>query len=176
MPISNLNNTHLDPIQIQTIERALDDLERALQPLTINLSPDERKQYGRVNEQNKLIIDRVYSFYNSNPQLARPDIDWGEFLNDYNSRRTMERFMNRIDGLRARFLDAKTLHDFDNYNNAIDDYGYTSYMASSSTPGYQAKFEELKQFFTRRVAKPEKKDASKTTNDPSGTSASGSGE
>lgn len=150
MSVSNLNNSHLTDAQIQVIQEALNNLEEAIQPLTVNLTPEERREYGRVNEQNKLIIDKVQTFYADSPQLARPDINWPEFLNDYKSRRTMEKFIMRLDGLRARFVDAKTLHDFDNYNNALDDYGYTSYMASSDTPGYQAKYEELKQFFTRR--------------------------
>ena len=150
MPISNLNNVHLTAAQQQAINNAFTALEQAMAPLTVNLTPEDRKKYGRINEQNKLIVDKVQNFYTDSPQLARPDVNWPEFQNDYNSRRVMEKFINRLDGLRARFVDAKTLHDFDNYNNAIDDYGYTSYMATSNTPGYQAKYEEMKQFFTRR--------------------------
>jgi len=150
MPISNLNNTHLTAAQQQAITNALNALETALAPLTVNLTPQERKEYGRINEQNKLIVDKVQTFYTDSPQLARPDINWPEFLNDYNSRRVLEKFITRINGLRDRFVDAKTLHDNDNYTNAIEDYGYVSYMAASKTPGYKAKHEELKQFFTRR--------------------------
>ncbi len=149
MSISNMNNTHLTAAQITAINNALTALETAMAPLTVNLQPEERKKYGRINEENKLIVDKAQSFYADSPQLARPDINWPEFLNDYNSRKVMEKFINRMDGLKARFVDAKTLHDFDNYSNAIEDYGYTSFMASSNTPGYQAKFAEMKQFFTK---------------------------
>lgn len=150
MAASNMNNTHLTAAQVTAINNAITALEAAMAPLTVNLTPEERKKYGRINEENKLIVDKAESFYTSSPSLARPDLNWPEFLNDYNSREVLEKFIGRLDGLKARFVDAKTLHDFDNYNTAIDDYGYTSYMANSNTPGYQAKFAEMKQFFTRR--------------------------
>ncbi len=150
MAASNMNNTHLTTAQATAITNAINALEATMAPLTVNLTPRERKEYGRINEQNKLIVDKAQSFYTSSPQLARPDINWPEFLNDYNSRELMEKFINRIDGLKDRFVDAKTLHDFDNYNAAVEDYGYASFMAASNTPGYKAKFAEMKQFFTRR--------------------------
>ncbi len=167
MAISNLNNTHLSPVQIKAVEQALTDLEKALQPLTINLTPEERKRYGRVNEQNKLFVNKVYDFRMQSPQLGRPDVNWTEFVNDYNSRKTLEGFLNRINDLRSRISDAKTLHDFDNYTSALEDYGYTSLMAESNTVGYQNKHSELRQFFTRRPSDEE------DTNTNGGTQPSG---
>ena len=56
MSIFNLNNLHLTKEQIDAIDLALTNLEKALEPVNINLTSEDRKKYGRVNEQNKLFI------------------------------------------------------------------------------------------------------------------------
>lgn len=117
--------------------------------LTITLTPDERSSYGSVNEQNKLLVNKVWDYRQSSPNLSLPDLDWTEFEMDYESRILMETIQNRLGALQERVKNTKILHDFDNYQSALDDYGYTVYKAGSQTPGYETKMNELKQFFAR---------------------------
>ena len=65
MSLKHLNNVHLDGQQKNALEQALTQLEQALQPLNVTLSPEERHRYGSVNEQNKLFINKVYDFMKS---------------------------------------------------------------------------------------------------------------
>lgn len=62
MSISNLNNSHLSDEQIKAISDALAQLETAMQSLSINLTPEDRNKYGRVNEQNKLFIHKTRDY------------------------------------------------------------------------------------------------------------------
>ncbi len=62
MGISNLNNQHLSQEQEENVKKALQELEQALSMLNINLTPEQRNRYGRVNEQNKLFISKVKDF------------------------------------------------------------------------------------------------------------------
>lgn len=43
--------------------------------------------------------------------------------------------------------DFKITHDYDNYQDGLDDYKYSQYKASTKTPGFIEKVQELKQFF-----------------------------
>ena len=149
MPLSNLNNAHLTQAQVTAAQDALTALENALSMLTVTLTASERSTYGSVNEQNKLLINKVWDYRQNSPNLSSPDLDWDEFEKDYNSRQVMENLQHRLDALAERIKNAKILHDYDNYQSALDDYAYTTYKAGSQAPGYETKMNEMKQFFNR---------------------------
>lgn len=153
MPITNLNNTHLSAAEITAANDAITALETALATLTISLTPEERQQYGSINEQNKLFVNKVVDYRRNNPTLSLTDVDWAEFEKDHTSRANIENLLNRIDAVATKLKNAKTLHDYDNYQAALDDYAYTGYRASTGADGYETKYNELKQFFTRTTKK-----------------------
>lgn len=148
MPFDNLSNKHFDAPAKTAINNALTALENAFVGKLANLSPEERQKYGSVNEQNKLIINKVRDFRNSQPALCSPDIDWTEFANDNNSREVLQNTIQRLQGLMDGIANAKILHDFDNYQAALLDYEFAKYKFSTQSPGYETKVNELKQFFT----------------------------
>lgn len=160
MAISNLNNFHLNDEQIRAINEALTALETALKPLNINLTADDRHKYGRVNEQNKLFINKINDFATSEEALRSPDVDWEEFFKDYKSREVLEKMLNRLNSAVQRVQNAKILHDFDNYQDALEDYAYTSFRAKSKVVGFENKHSEVKQFFTKSRKKSEEKPTS----------------
>lgn len=149
MSITNLNNTHLTAAQVADAQNALTQLETALQIINVNLSAEDRKKYGSINEQNKLFVNKIYDFNKSQPSLSSSDVDWDEFENDFNSRKNLEAFIIRLDSLSTKLKNAKTLHDYDNYQAALTDYAYTNYKAGTSSPGFETKLNETKQFFNK---------------------------
>ncbi|VEJ18093.1 hypothetical protein [Capnocytophaga canimorsus] len=149
MGISNLNNVHLTDEQITAINEALTQLEGALEVLKVNLTSEDRNRYGRVNEQNKLFINKVNEFALSQPQLRSIDVNWDEFFRDFKSRQVCEGAINRLESLLDRLKNAKILHDYDNYQDALNDYAYTGFRAGSNAVGFEQKHRELKQFFAK---------------------------
>lgn len=153
MPINNLNNSHLSTAQKDDVKNALATLETALASLNVTLTAQERQTYGSVNEQNKLLINKVWDYRQNSRDLSQPDQDWAEFENDMQSRQFLESTISRLNALQERLKNAKILHDFDNYQSALDDYAYTSYKAGSMAPGFETKRNEMKQFFNRSGSK-----------------------
>lgn len=149
MAILNLNNVHLSEEQKKAVNEALKALATAMEPININLTPEERNRYGRVNEQNKLFVSKVRDFAQQSTELRTSEVDWAEFEKDYASRNFLEGVINQLNNLATRATNAKTLHDYDNYQDALQDYAYTSYRAGSSAVGFEDKYKELKQFFKR---------------------------
>lgn len=149
MPITNLSNTHLTAAQVADAQAALAQLETALAAITVNLTAEDRQKYGSINEQNKLLVNKVNDYHKNQPLLSTPQIDWTEFDNDYNSRQNIEALMARMESLITRLSNAKILHDYDNYQAALTDYAFTSYMAGTAAPGFETKMNDLKQFFGR---------------------------
>lgn len=149
MALTNMNSKHFTAEEKTTILDSLNALEEALATSLVNLTAQERQQFGSVNEQNKLIINKVRDYRSSKPELSSPDIDWTEFENDYQSREFIQDINQRLQALYEGLQSAKILHDFDNYQAALTDYGYTQYKKGSGATGYDSKITELKQFFSR---------------------------
>jgi len=149
MAITNLNNTHLTAAQVTAATTALTGLETALSVINVNLSAEDRQRFGSINEQNKLLVNKVMDYHNNQPALQTPHVDWAEFANDFNSRNNMESMIARLESMITRLKNAKILHDYDNYQAALADYAYTNFMAGTETPGYETKMNDLKQFFSR---------------------------
>lgn len=167
MSLTNLNNKHLTDVQEKAIFDTLDALEVAFEPLNINLTPGERQRLGSVNEQNKLLRDKVGDFAKNEPSKASPDVDWDEFFRDVKSSTLMEKILLCLQNFQTRAQNVKILHDYDSFQDALDDYAYTGYRFRTSKSGYETKYKELKQFFTpsrRRGDKdPKKTDSSSSS-------------
>jgi hypothetical protein len=149
MPFDNLNNNHFTATEKTTVNSSLAAIETVINPKLKNLSAEERQKYGSINEQNKLIVNKVKDFRDNQPALSSPDVDWTEFIADYDTRNflnaTIIRLQEMVDGLNNN----KILHDFDNYQASLTDYDYSKYKASTKTAGYETKVNELAQFFSR---------------------------
>ncbi|PKQ60708.1 hypothetical protein BZG02_18475 [Labilibaculum filiforme] len=159
--LKNLISTHLSAEQVEAVNTALSTLETALAAKVSNLSGDERRKYGSISEQNKLFVNKVNDYAMNQTALRSPDVDWAEFAKDFNSRTVLEGTISRLQNLLTGINNAKTLHDYDNYQAALDDYAYTNYKTGTSAPGYEAKRNELKQFFSRIKKVDEKETADK---------------
>lgn len=151
--ISNLNQAHLTEEQIKKVVEALNVLEQELAPLYVNLTPEDRNKYGRVNEQNKLFINKVYDFATHQSDLRSPEVDWDEFFRDFATRNFCENIAVRLEKITTQMKNRKTLADYDNYQDALEDYAYTGYKAGSRSSGYEDKHKACKQFFTKNRKK-----------------------
>lgn len=149
MPVTNLNRQHFSDEKKTQTDVLLDQLEELLKDNAVNLNPEDRQRYGSVNEQNKLFINKVNDYYDSQPQLSSPDVDWEEFKRDYESRKFLERVAARLQSIGIGINNSKTLHDWDNYQDALADYRYVQYKFSTAATEYEKKLNDLKQFFNR---------------------------
>lgn len=150
MSFNNLDNRHFSATEKTAINTVLANLELALADKLANLSAAERQQFGSVNEQNKLIINKVKSFHDAQPTLSSPDVDWAEFNSDYDTREYLQAAIQRLQSLIDGLGNAKILHDYDNYQDSLTDYDFAKYKASTNAVGFQTKVAELSQFFSGR--------------------------
>ncbi len=147
MPVTNLGRLHLTAAQKTAIDAALTTIETQLLPVTMNLSAEERTRFGSVKEINKLFVNKDRDFYQTQPSLASPDVDWVEFEADYQDRVYAETRLDRLATVTRLLSDFKIAHDYDNYQDGLTDYDYSKYKAGTKAPGFTEKVEELKQFF-----------------------------
>lgn len=94
--MKNIIQTQLDAATRVAVEKAINDLEAALAGKTATLTEDERRRYGSINEQNKLIVNKARDYRQSQPNLSSPDVNWDEFEDDYQSRVFIKNSVNRL--------------------------------------------------------------------------------
>lgn len=147
--MKNIIQTQLTA-ELQTqIDEKIAELEALLQDKLVALNADQRKLYGVINEQNKLFVNKVRDYRVNQPQLSADDVNWEEFENDYQARVFLETRKDKLASLVYQMESTKILHDYDNYNDALDDYAYSQYKKGREVIGFAEKVAELKQFFPR---------------------------
>lgn len=150
MPIDNLGKIHLNNNDSNTINQKLDELLNLILPYTTHLTPAERRKYGKVNEKNKLLINKTNDYHQSMPSLQSPEVDWVEFEKDYTDRRLAETMLQKIQSIERQVQDFKILRDYDNYTDSRRDYQFCKYKNSfANQVGYGNKIDEMKVFFPK---------------------------
>lgn len=148
MPFTNLENRHFTAAEKTTINGLITQLETAFANKTANLTPEERKKYGSINEQNKLVVNKVKDFRDNQPALSSADVDWVEFAADFDDRAYKQSILIRLATLTDGLTNSKILQDYDNFQAALTDYEYAKYKASANAQGYSQKVTEIAQFFS----------------------------
>lgn len=153
MAITNLNNVHLSATEMNAVKDALTVLENALAKINVTLTSEDRQRYGSINEDNKLLVNKVNDYRQNQPNLSTTQVDWEEFEKDFTSRLNMENITSRLEILGNKIQNAKILHDYDNYQASLVDYGFTNFMAGTGAEGFETKMNDLKQFFVKTSPK-----------------------
>lgn len=147
--MKNIIQSKFTAAERETFGDLMDQVEAFVADKLASLTEEERSRYGSVNEQNKLFVNKLRDYRQSQPNLSSPDIDWDEFENDYQARHFFEAMAMRFLSLAYRFQSTKILHDYDNYQDGLREYKYAQYKREAGEPGYAEKVAELKQFFAR---------------------------
>jgi hypothetical protein len=147
--MKNLIQTQINDADWTKIDQAIAEIENTLEGKTVALTEEERVKYGSINEQNKLLVNKVSDFGQNQPALRSPEIDWTAFESDYQTRGKLESRATRLANIVYRMQSTKILHDYDNYQDALDDYRWSRFKKETGDDDYGQKVNELKQFFNR---------------------------
>ena len=149
MPLKDLIQNQFTQADLELIQESVAKILAVLTGKTVNLTPEERQKYGSINEQNKLFVNKVNDVHSSHPQFDTAKVNWPEFASDFAIRKTLENIISQLQSITEQLDDTKILHDNDNYQQALSQYGYISYLAGENEPGTTTIKEEMAQFFNR---------------------------
>ncbi|WP_438423999.1 hypothetical protein [Aquimarina macrocephali] len=135
-------------------EKLVAELEMIFIDKLSALTEKQRRDYKAINEKNKLFVNKIWDYRQHSSSLSSPDVDWEEFEKDYKARVFTENLLGRVESLAYRLESTKILHDYDNYQDALNDYAYSQYSKGAGKPGFTEKVAELKQFFARTKSIP----------------------
>ncbi|PXW16537.1 hypothetical protein C8D70_10334 [Chryseobacterium sp. CBTAP 102] len=147
MALDNLISLSFTTEELTQLDKALQSIETVLSGKTINLTPEERQQYGSIAEQNKLFVNKAKIYMEQYPQYIPNFLDKAEFDKDYLGREQVEQRLQIMSSLTEQLSDTKVLLDHDNYHNAITFYRNMKFLSGENVPGTNVIYEDMKQFF-----------------------------
>ena len=147
MAFENLISIQFTEAELAQLDAAMASIAQVLRDKTINLTPEQRQQYGRIAEQNKLFVNKAKEYMEQNMQHVPAFIDKAEFDQDFQARTQIESRITQLQGLVEQLSDTKTLLDHDNYHNAITFYRNIKFLSYENVPGTTTLYEGMKQFF-----------------------------
>lgn len=149
MALENLISIQFTEEELTQLDQHLGGIRQVLKGKTINLTPDQRQQYGRIANQNKLIVDKAKNYMEQHPDWLPRFLDKEEFDNDYLARQQIENRVQLLENLSQQLIDTKTLLDHDNYTNSLSFYRMIRYLAGENEPGAKSVYEDMKVLFNR---------------------------
>ncbi|HAT64896.1 MAG TPA: hypothetical protein DCS66_09875 [Flavobacteriaceae bacterium] len=147
MALDNLLSISFTQQELDQITAAVDSLNQVLDGKVVNLSPEERQQYGSIADRNKILVDKCKAYMEQAPETLPRTVDKVEFDNDYIARQQLEIPLRNLNRVVEKLRDTKTLLDHDNFHNAISYYRYVKYLAGQNEPGTTSIYEDLKQHY-----------------------------
>ncbi len=154
MALENLISVSFSTEDIDKLSKGITLIKEALHGKTVNLTPDQRLQYGRIANQNKLIVDKAKSYMEQHPNWVPNFLDKQEFDRDYAGRTQIETHLQQLENLTQQLLDTKTLLDHDNYTNALSFYRMMRFLAGENEPGAKSVYEDMKVLFKKNGITP----------------------
>jgi hypothetical protein len=136
--------------EIKLLNQHFDGIEQIIQGKVVNLSPEERKQYGSINDRTENWVYKVKGYMAQKPELVPFYLNVSEFNNDYEARNAIKPILNRIASIHESFDDTAKLLSHDIYNTSIAYYRSIKMIAQQNVPGTTTIYEDLKKQFPGR--------------------------
>lgn len=155
MPITNLSSVTFTPAEVKKVQDAIADIKSVIVSKATNLNEKERQLYGSINEANKLVVQKIFQYVASNPEIVPSLVDKAEFQRDYQSRNTLESWISELTVTLSNLSNTKILLDYDVFQTVLTIYRNTRYLANENVAGMNTIYTDLKQFFPGGGSKPE---------------------
>ena len=156
MALENLIPITFSDHELHQLSHGIHTINSVLTGKTISLSAEQRKEYGRMANQNKLINDLAKKYMEEYPNWIPNFLDKEEFDRDYHTRTQIDAHVEKLKELAQQLIDTKMLLDYDNYSNALSFYRMVRYLAGENEPNAEKVHQEMKVLFGKN---------SKLTND-----------
>ena len=150
MSNNRLNAGALTAQDLSDIKSHLDAIELIVKNKIIDLSVDDRRKYGSVNETNKLFINKIENVIENYPDMLPPRFDIRQFRADKEQRELLEQQIDAMNIVSYQLQSTKIANDFNNYKAALSVYAYLQFISEQYNDSTAAQLVlDLKEFFPR---------------------------
>jgi hypothetical protein len=147
MPIVNLSSVTFTVAEKTKMDAAIAEQKTVMAGKSTNLTPKEKQLYGSINEENKLMVQKVLQYTVTNPEVLPEHVDKPELDRDYSGRNALDVWEDQLTLMLSNVQNAKILLDYDVFQTCLSIYRNVRYKAGEDVPGMSAIYNDLKQFF-----------------------------
>ncbi len=144
-----LNSSLLSLADLQDAEQKLTDVETVLHGKVPELTAEQRRNLGSVDEQNKLLISKVISGLDSHPHIQPTGIDWVAFQQEALLREQLEVQISRTKSILYKLESAKILHDHSNMQDSLGYYRFLDYLNTTKQTDVTVLHNDFKTHFKK---------------------------
>ncbi len=154
MALDNLISFELTAAELTEIDAALENIAKIIEGKVVNLTPEERNQYGRIGNRTENWIEKVKRYMDGNASLIPNYISKPEYDKDYAARKTLQPRLNKLNAIVESLDDTQKLISTDLYTNSIAFYRNLKVAAQQNVPGSTVMYQDLKAQFPGPGKKP----------------------
>ncbi len=147
MALDNLISFELTAAELTEIDAAIEKIAKIIDGKVINLTPEERSQYGRIANRTENWIDKVKGYMDGNDSLIPNYISKTEYDKDYSARKTLQPRLNKLNAIVESLDDTQKLISTDLYSNSIAFYRNLKVAAQQNVPGSTVMYQDLQAQF-----------------------------
>jgi hypothetical protein len=152
MSLDNLISVEFTIEEQEQLDQALTTIETLMKDKVVNLTPDERQQYGKINDRTENWVVKVQEYMSQKPELVPFYIQKSEFDKDINARGVLMPALRRLASIQEGMDDTAKLISHDVFYTAIAYYRNIKLVSKQNVPGTDVIYEDLKSRFPGRPA------------------------
>lgn len=147
MALDNLISISVTPEEVTSINDAISTIEKVMAGKAVNLTTEQRKNYGRVKYDMEVWVNKVSAYMLSHASLSPSFLDKAEYDKDMSAHAILNPVIDRLQVVLQSMLDTNVLLGSDLYTNSMMYYRNVKIAAKSNATGAAAVFNDLKQQF-----------------------------
>jgi hypothetical protein len=144
MALDNLITAVFNDDELSRMDSTMTEIENIIRDKAVNLTPKQRRSYGRAAYELEVWVDKAYDHMKQDPQLVPSYIDINEHTADIITHRALNPRIARLNGLLQSLEDTNRLLGSDLYNNSLAYYRNLREAAKVNAIGASAKYSDLK--------------------------------
>lgn len=147
MALDNLISISFTAAELTAIDDALTAIEGAIAGKMVNLTAEERRQYGRIGNKTENWVVKNKGYMDLNPTLIPAYLNKAEFDMDLKTRNAIAPRLLRVSGIYESLDDTQKLISTDIYNSCLAFYNNLKLASKQNVPGSSVIFADLKAQF-----------------------------
>jgi|APHig6443717817_1056837.scaffolds.fasta_scaffold24769_2 hypothetical protein len=143
MALENLISISFTEEELQQIDSHLTALEGLLKGKCITLTPEQRKEYGRLGNRNANWVLKTVDYSTNQPTFNPVFLDKAEFDKDNAAHTALTPRFNQMEAVHNLIDDTLLILGFDLYQSALSYYKNIKMLAEKNVPGAKAIYDDL---------------------------------
>jgi len=152
--MNNIHNQNIPQEILDQVRTKIEEVITLVRPYSVILTADDRASVLKVGDRGFAFLTKTFEYSKTNPEFIPSYLNPRDFAVDVKDAGGQVAIVTLINQLYNYFDDTKLAARSEAYAAALYYYGSVQQAASVNLPGAKAIYDDLKQYFPGRSAKP----------------------